>query len=252
VLVARAAEQSRELVDALSRVALEPVVVPAIAVESDPAGGPLDAAVASIGRYQWVVVTSVNGARAVAAALERTAADATRPTWAAIGDATANVLARAGIRVQFRPTRSDAATIAEELPIDDGDAVLLVRGNLADADLPRVLRERGAVVDDVVAYRTILAPKGSRQLLRDAMAAGPIDALVLTSGSTADGLVALAADEGFDVRAIPAVCIGPETARAATAAGFRVAAMSPSRDVAALARATADVIAPRVMEVVDA
>lgn len=252
VLVARAADQSRELVDALSQLGLEPVAAPAIAIEPDPPGGPLDAAVASIERYRWVVVTSANGARAVTGALERTAADVTRPRGAAIGHATANVLEHAGIHVQFRPTRSDAAALAVELPIDDGDAVLLVRGNLADAELPRVLRERGAVVDDVVAYRTILAPEASRELLRDAIAAGPIDALVLTSGSTAEGLVALATDEAIDVRAIPAVCIGPETARAATAAGFRVAAISSSRDVATLARATADVVSPRVMAVIDA
>jgi hydroxymethylbilane synthase len=252
VLVPRSAEQSGELADALSRLGLEPVVVPAIDIEPDPPGGPLDAALASIDRYRWVVVTSANGGRAVSAALERTAVDATRPRWAAIGPVTATVLQRAGIRVEFRPTRSDAGAIGEQLPIDQGDAVLLVRGNLADAGLPGLLRDRGALVDDVIAYRPKLGPEPSRQLLRDAIASGPIDAVLLTSGSTADGLIALAAGEGFDPRAIPAVCIGTETAHSAAAAGFRVAAVSPSRDVASLARATADVLAPQVMEVIDA
>jgi uroporphyrinogen-III synthase len=52
-------------------------------------------------------------------------------------------------------------------------------------------------------------------------------------------LVSLAAEESVDVLSVPSVCIGPETAEAARAAGFRVLAISPEPDSAALAAATA-------------
>ena len=252
VLVARSTEQSDDLVDQLSRVDVDAVVVPAIAIEVDPPGGELDRAVRSLDRYRWVVVTSANGARAVIEAVRRTGAKATGADWAAIGPATASVLEAAEIAVEFQPSRNDAATIGEELPVKRDDGVLLVRGNLADPGLPDALQTRGAQVDDVAAYRTTVAPASSRELLRHAIAAGPIDAVVLTSGSTAEGLATLGSQEGVDIRSIPAVCIGSQTARGATAAGFQVLAVSPSHDVRALAETTARALAPRLMEVIDA
>jgi uroporphyrinogen-III synthase len=127
--------------------------------------------------------------------------------------------------------------------------VLLVRGDLADAELADALRARGAEVDDLVAYRTREAPEASRALLRRALADGPIDAVVFTSGSTVRGLVALARVAGFDVASIPSVCIGPETAQAADDAGFAVMAVSSTPDAAALASATARALAAHPKEI---
>ena len=109
--------------------------------------------------------------------------------------------------------------MAIELPVVAGARVLVVRGDLADQELAKALRARGGEVDDVVGYRTREAPVSSRPLLRRALADGPIDAVVFTSGSTVRGLVALARAESLDIAAIPSVCIGPETAAEARRAG---------------------------------
>jgi uroporphyrinogen-III synthase len=127
--------------------------------------------------------------------------------------------------------------------------VLAIRGDLADGELAASLRARGAQVDDLVAYRTREAPVSSRPLLRRAMAAGPIAALVFTSGSTVRGLAALARSEGYDLTAIPAVCIGPETADVARSAGFAVEAIAAEQDAAALASATAQLVHRQPMEI---
>jgi uroporphyrinogen-III synthase len=72
---------------------------------------------------------------------------------------------------------------------------------------------------------------------------GPIDAVVFTSGSTVRGLVALARAASVDVSSIPSVCIGPETAVDARAAGFSVLAVSDFPDATELAVTTARVLA---------
>jgi uroporphyrinogen-III synthase len=75
-----------------------------------------------------------------------------------------------------------------------------------------------------------------------------IGAVAFTSGSTVRGLVALGRAESVDVVSIPSVCIGPETADEARAAGFRVLAVSTLPTSAALAAATARVLLATPLE----
>ena len=249
ILVTRAADQAPDLMAALRANGLAPVSVPAIEVDLvDPDAG-LAAALRRLDGHAWVVVTSANGARAIAQAAKDTGFALHRVRWAAIGRATSRVLDANGLEVSFQPTRGDGATLAAGLPIGPGDRVLVVRGDLADGELPASLRRLGATVDDVIGYRTHEAPDASRALLRRAMAAGQFDGVVLTSGSTARGLVALARAEGLDVTSIPAVCIGPETAAAARVAGFTVVAVSAEPGAAALAGTTAQAVLAHPVEV---
>jgi hydroxymethylbilane synthase len=249
VLVTRAADQAGELLSALRDAGVDPVPVPAIAVEFERPRGDLDAAAGLLHSYRWVVITSANGARAILKAAERILTELGAPSWAAIGPATSGILEHEGIEVAFQPTWHSGVAMAAELPIVVGDRVLVVRGDLADEQLAVALRARGAEVDDVIAYRTREAPESSRGLLRTAMAEGPIAAVVFTSGSTVRGLVALGRDESFDVLAFPSVCIGPETADEARAAGFRILMVSPTPAAAALAAATARVLALQPQEI---
>jgi hydroxymethylbilane synthase len=243
VLVTRAVDQAAELVSALRDAGLDPISVPAIAIEFEPPRGNLDAAARHLGYYAWVVITSTNGARAILKAAERVFTPFEASRFAAIGSTTRLVLEREGIDVDFQPSRSSAAGMAAELPASPGDRILVVRGDLADEEIAVALRTRGAEVDDVIAYRTREAPDRSRGLLRTATADGPIAAAVFMSGSTVRGLVALGQAQSIDVRSFPAVCIGPETADEARKAGFRILAVAPTPDSAALAMATATALA---------
>lgn len=249
ILVTRAAEQTAELMAALRTNGLDPVSVPAIAVELEAPADDLDAIARRIEGYAWVVVTSVNGVRAILRAAAGASVALQTVRWAAIGGATAGLLDASGLEVRFRPSRSDGPALAVELPIETGDRVLVVRGDLANGELAASLRVRGAAVDDVIAYRTREAPDSSRALLRQANAGGSIDAVVFTSGSTVRGLVALAGAERLDLTPIPAVCIGPETAAEARAAGFSVLAVSDSPDSTTLASTTARAVLAQPLEV---
>jgi hydroxymethylbilane synthase len=244
VLVTRAADQAAELASALRDVGLDPILVPAIAIEFEPARGDLDAAAGLLHTYRWVVITSANGARAILRAAERILTELGAPSWAAIGPATRQVLEREGIEIELQPGQSSGIAMAVELPVVARDRILVVRGDLTDQELALALRARGAEVDDVIAYRTREAPESSRALLRSATADGPIAAVAFTSGSTVRGLMLLAKAESIDVRSFPAVCIGPETADEARAIGFRIIAVAHTPDAAALATASALALQP--------
>lgn len=236
VIVTRAADQADGLVAELAAVDIDAVTVPAVEIELAPVGGALDAAIGRLQLVDWVVVTSVNGVRAIVAAAQRVLTELGSPRWAAVGAATAAALERQGIEVDLVSSRADAATLARELPIEPGTTVLVVRGDLAGTTVAEALRLRGGDVEDVIGYRTRMAPPASEPLLRDAIASGPCG-VVLTSGSTVSGLLGLARAVDVDVTALPAICIGPRTRRSALDAGFRVVAQAASADAHALALA---------------
>jgi hydroxymethylbilane synthase len=244
VIVTRTGGQSAELVAELEHLGLVPLVIPAIAVELEPSGGTLDEALAQLETGSWIVVTSTNGVRSIVAAAARCGGIPATSRWTAIGRATAVAVAALGIEPSFIPSEANAEGLAAELPLNGGEQVLVVRGDLAGPQLADALRRRGATVDDVVGYRTIEAPGTSLALLADALAGGPIAAIAFTSGSTVRGLAALAQAAGVDVTSIPVICVGPQTAQMAAAAGFRVAAVAPSPDAAALAGAVAAALEP--------
>lgn len=236
VLVTRTAAQATPLVDALRADGFEVTAVPTIEVIPTPAGDPLDAAVADLGRYAWVVVTSPNGAESVLAAVARIGADPGAARWAAVGPATADALAAHGVIAGFVPAETDGAGIADELPIGPGDRVLLARADIADGVLPARLLARGAIVDEAVAYRTVEGPGSSREPLTAAFAAGPFDAVVFTSGSTVRGLLALLTPQDRRVALRSAAwCIGPATARVAREHGFGRVRETTTRSAEALA-----------------
>ena len=243
VLVTRPSGQTGTLEGALHDRGLEPVLVPTISVTIDPAGGRLDAAARVLHTFDWVVVTSANGARAILKAAERVATALDTPRWAAIGNGSADVLEREGIAVDFRPSHADARTLATEMPVQPGQDALLLRGDLGDHDLPRILRDRGVEVVVVIAYRTVEGPASSRSMLRDALASDPPAAVLFASGSAVRGVVALAQADGLDVTRIPAICNGPTSAREAARLGFGAISTAPAPDAASLAATAAAYLA---------
>jgi uroporphyrinogen-III synthase len=187
------------------------------------------------------VLTSANGARAVVDRLHacrRRLPDGTRV--AAVGPATAGTLRSAGVAVDHVPRRYLTVAIADGLGDVGGRRVVLARADAATEDLGDVLRERGAIVEEAVAYRTIEGPSAGRDRLRAALT-GELDGVTFTSSSTVRGLMRMASlIDRARARAIPAFCIGPVTAATARRAGFAVAAVAAEHTAAGLAGATAD------------
>lgn len=218
VVLTRADADNQRLAETLSDHGLGSLSVPMIEV-CTPAdhGNALMAALANLDLYHWLVVTSANGVRAVASALEQVGG----VEWpshlqlAVVGPATEAAAVEQGWSVSFMPTTATSATLIDQFPAPSADSaggrhrVLAALAELAGPTLARGLRVRGYQVDHVVAYRTS-APTADDAALRDQVTGA--DAIAFTSPSTVDRFVAR-----FGHTAVPptVVCIGPRTAERA-------------------------------------
>ncbi|HET6380788.1 MAG TPA: uroporphyrinogen-III synthase [candidate division Zixibacteria bacterium] len=244
ILVTRPAEDAGRLAALLVERGLEPVGVPAIAIDVESAAPGVAAMLASLEDADWLVITSANGATAVGSQLAGRALPE-RLKVAAVGPATAEALRRRGIRVDHVPDRYRTGAIADGLGNVEARRVVLARADAATPELRDILLARGARVEEVVAYRTVEGPAASRDRLRAELAAG-LSGITFTSGSTVRGLLRLAAQpDRMRLRALPALCIGPVTADAAARAGFHVPVVAGTHTTAALADAVADYFATR-------
>jgi uroporphyrinogen III methyltransferase/synthase len=207
VIVTRAREQLEPLAGRLEGLGHEVVRCPLI--ELEPVGPPA----IDVG-YDWVVVTSPFGAREL---LRR--ARGRLPRVAAIGPGTAAALRKGGVEPSFVPKVSTQEGLAAELPQPAG-RVLFAGAEGARRHLVEALGAEFVPLYRTHALRPDPPPEG--------------DLVVLASSSAADAFAALGVD-------LPAVSIGPETTRAARAAGVRVVEEAETHDldglVAAVARA---------------
>jgi uroporphyrinogen III methyltransferase/synthase len=200
VLVTRAAEQSKGIVDALREQGAEAVVVPMIVMEPPEDLATLDLSIARRGNYDMVILTSVNAVRFTAeraAALGQSIAAGTPPV-ACVGPITAKAASLAGFEVVLTPERQhDAegllAALAKSGPLK-GRRFWLPQAEGASPRLAEGLREAEATVAVVTVYRTIAADV-DQEALRAQLVAGELDALTFTSPSTAKCFAELLDDE---------------------------------------------------------
>jgi uroporphyrinogen III methyltransferase/synthase len=215
----------RGLVAGLERLGASVAVVPLVEVVRSPSNPQLAAALRGLDRYEWIVFTSVNGVVAVRDQLRGGSLDGV--SIAAVGPATAAAVRDLGVEPSFVPERYEAAEIAKGVGTVGPGRVLLPQGDLASPRLASELRRRGAVVDAVVAYRTVAREPSVEEIVE---LEEPADAIVLASGSAADVLARLARRVP-GVRAALLVCIGPRTADAADSAGLRVGLVAEEASV---------------------
>ena len=210
IAVTRPAPDAASLADRLAALGAVPLITPAVeVVPTDPAR--LEAALRDVRRFEWIVFTSRHAVDAVLGRGHRLEG----PRIAAVGPATAEALAAAGVTVALVPPDHSAHGLLAAMGDVAGARVLFPASAIATRTLPEGLRSRGARVLEVVAYDT-RPTRAVYEVLTGA------DAVTFTSPSTVRGLLA--------VNRVPpqarVVCIGPGTASAARDAGLEVAAVA--------------------------
>jgi uroporphyrinogen-III synthase len=225
VVVTRAAAQSAGLSERLEALGAEVVELALIRIdEASDGGAALRHALDRLDEYDWLVVSSPNGAARVAEALRGRLPG--HPLVAAVGTATAEALGRGADLV---PARQVAEGLVDAFP-DGTGPLLLVQAEQARPALADGLRARGWSVDVVAAYRTVtVRPDELPPALFDA------DAVLFGSGSAARSWRQAVGDWTPPV----VVAIGPVTAAAAADAGLKVTRVASDHSLTGLIDALA-------------
>jgi uroporphyrinogen III methyltransferase/synthase len=244
IAITRPPEQAAALAERLEALGARtvPLATIAIAPIEDPSA--LDAAIANLASYDWLVFTSVNGVAAFAerlAACERDWAARGLARVAAIGPATARALEERGVGVDLTPDEYVAEGILEGLGNVAGQRLLLARADIARRALADGLRLRGAEVDEIAAYRTVIQP-ADPEMIRHALSGDErVDAITFTSSSTARGLIAgleaLRLDPREALRGVALAAIGPITAATLREAGLEPALVAEEYTIPGLTEA---------------
>jgi uroporphyrinogen-III synthase len=200
VLVGRARHQASALSSGLRDLGAEVLEIPFIEIRKPRSYRALDDALKNLSKYDWLILTSVNGVEAVWERLRRLRIGGkpmrhlTRHMKiAAIGPSTRQAIERHGVKVSVVPREYVAESVVASLRRKvKGKRVLLARAKVARDVIPRELRKLGAQVDVVEAYETVI-PQSSRKRLRAALQSSKRrpDVITFTSSSTVRNFVAL-------------------------------------------------------------
>ena len=222
IVITRARRQASRLAARLRSLGADVVEFPTIEIREASDYAALDEAIARLADYDWLAFTSVNGVEYFTRRLDASAADlrALRAKICAIGPMTARAIEALHLKVDVMPKQFVAESLIEAFaPFDlQGKRVLLPRAKVAREVLPEALRARGARVDVVPAYETVI-PAGAAERAREVSAKKP-HWVLFTSSSTVKNFVETAGAAALD--GVGIASIGPVTSNTARSLGLGV------------------------------
>ncbi|RTE08022.1 uroporphyrinogen-III C-methyltransferase [Paenibacillus whitsoniae] len=246
IMVTRARSQASELVDLIDDLGGEPVEFPVIRMQ--PPTKPevvaaLDAALARLPEFDWVILTSVNGVEYFFRSLRERGIDIRKLGGArivAVGPKTAEALAERGIIADVIPAKFQGEGILEALEAElrAGQKALLPTADLARDYLPKRLGELGLSVTEVDIYENVLSVDDGDELLQ-LLTTQSIHIITFTSSSTVTNLFEALRQLGVEdplslLQGVEIACIGPKTAETAAKAGLPITYMAEEATVASL------------------
>lgn len=226
VIVARPAERAAPLLNRLKALGAEPIHWPAVRIADPVDWAAVDAAIARLGEYDWLVFTSANG---VEMFLNRGAAAFAnfRGRTAVVGPATAAALLRYGRAADLIPDHFRADALAVALAAEArGARVLVVRTDRGRRVIEDELRACSHC-ESVVAYRQFDAPLPPDVVAQ--ISAGVVDAIMVSSPNVGRVLATSLDPESIvqiSSGRTAVVAISPLTAQACRDAGLEVSAVA--------------------------
>jgi uroporphyrinogen III methyltransferase/synthase len=244
ILMTRAKEQAVELAERLASYGAEPVEAPTIRIVPPVDWAPVDRAIRTISTYGWVIFTSVNGVAKFMTRLGTNGLDArclAGKKICCIGPRTAQELEKFGVRADIVPRDYQAEGVLASLGTQDVATarILIPRAEVARELLPDELRARGAHVDVVSVYRTIV-PDAEAEGWRQQLINRQIHAVTFTSSSTVRNFFEIlgGAEQARPLlQSVTVACIGPITAKTANEFGLTVSVMPGENTIPALVEA---------------
>lgn len=221
IVVTRTRTQASQLSARLLERGADVSEIPTIRIEPPSEKMALTEAIVGIHEYDWILFTSPNGVIHFFDYFFKAYRDIRslgRLKIAAVGPATAAKLTEMHLEIDAMPSKFVASAICsamKQVESLENLRCLLVRAEVANADLPKQLEDAGAIVDDVPIYRTVPEtedPDGAAAALLSEGA----DWITFTSSSTVTSF-----QDRFDLGALRRkfpemrlASIGPETTKA--------------------------------------
>ena len=240
VLVTRARSQASRLASGLEELGADVVECPAIRSVAVENTFELDAALRDLGDHEWVAFASPNGVNQVFRQLNALGLDARAfhgCSVAAVGPATVNALQQGGIVADLTPDTYTAEGLVGKFRSAGvaPKSALVFKSDIGRETLPEGLRQLGAKVAEVAAYRTVLA-EDSADVAVQAFEEG-IDVVTFTSSSTVKNLRHLLDGNVTPINNCVVACMGPVTASTAQSFGLRVDIIPDEQSIAGLVSA---------------
>jgi len=220
IVITRPKSASEELSERLLEMGADLLNVPTIAIEAPSQPRELVECLLGLGEYDWIVFTSARGVDAFFEAFFKAYKDIRslgNVRLAAVGPATAARITRSHLEVDAIPDSYQAEVILGAIQKHeslDNLRILLARAEVANPQLPKLLEDHGAIVDDVATYQTVAASSASTQESESLLHSGA-DWITFASGSSVRHF-----HERFDIADLmetypemKLASIGPETTR---------------------------------------
>lgn len=243
IAVTRTPEQAGPLAEALERLGASVLFAPAIALADPPDFGPLDAALARLDTFDWIVFTSANTLPRLRARMATLGRDPTElakipARLVAIGPATAQGLAAHGLAVEAAPAEFRAEGVVDLMSAEPltGRRVLIPRALEARDVLEQALAAAGALVEVAPVYLARPCPEGAAPA-RAALLAGELDAVTFTSGGVARAFIEAIGDARARLADVTRASIGPVTSEVLRELGFAPQVEARAATLAALVAA---------------
>ena len=244
VLVTRPLLEAQILSDQLRALGAVAIELPTIEIVPPESYSQVDRAIRSLANYDWVIFTSVQGVRYFVdrmGILSVPVETLNEVHVAAIGSSTASALKQNSKTADYVPREYLSELIVPGLGDLRRKRVLLPRANIASKRLPTLLRERGAVVDEVVAYHTVTSRDLTPQRLKSALSEG-VDFVTFTSPSAIRSLAGVIGHHALQssLGNVKIACIGPVTAEAVKELGLHAEIVAENHTIDALVEAIMD------------
>ena len=246
IVITRDRRQAMELAEPLEALGAETVLAPMIEIRGTAEAKALEDAVARLATYDWLIFTSVNGVRYFVDALDRSNADLRRlrAKICAIGSATRSAVEALHLKVDKMPEEYVAESLIEAFAEEDlaGHRILLPRAAIARDVIPVALTRRGAMVDVVEAYRTVI-PDDAAERVREALQGASHEPrrpqwITFTSSSTVTNFAAMLEASGREaLDGVKLASIGPITSATLRDNGMRVDAEADPHTIDGLVEA---------------
>lgn len=244
ILVTRTREQSRGMAQKVLELGGQPILFPTISIQPPEDWEAVDKAIESIGSYDWIIFTSVNGVERFFQRyfeLRDDIRDLAGPRIGAIGPVTAAKVRQRGLKVDLLAKEFKAEGVLTQLEDHEvrAKSFLIPRAEKAREILPEGIAGMGGNVDVVSVYRTA-RPDGSHvEKILKKLRNKEIDAVTFTSSSTVTNFLEMLGDTKVAemMQGVTVASIGPITSRTIKDNGLSVHVEASEYTIDGLVRA---------------